>query len=285
MPHAFPVEVPGGYWHGGARHRDAELRPLTGGDEAFLADQGSRLLPVNIGTVLLARTLARIGPCDAVDDEVVGRLTVGDREALLLHLLRITLGDRLQAVVSCPAAACAEKMDVDLSVASLLLPPYAECRPQYEVTVDGEEGSCEVVFRVPTGADLEAAAAASPRDACAGARQLLHACIREMKGEDGRPLPSVPPAVARALPAAMAERDPQAELELSLQCPRCGSSFLADLDVAGFLVREVGSSSARIYRDVHRMALHYHWSEADILSLSASRRRTYLALIAEGAQA
>jgi hypothetical protein len=31
---------------------------------------------------------------------------------------------------------------------------------------------------------------------------------------------------------------------------------------------------------VHVLAFHYHWSEADILAMSGSRRRRYLGLLA-----
>ena len=36
----------------------------------------------------------------------------------------------------------------------------------------------------------------------------------------------------------------------------------------------------RFYEEVHVLALHYHWSEAQILALPATKRRRYLALLA-----
>lgn len=36
----------------------------------------------------------------------------------------------------------------------------------------------------------------------------------------------------------------------------------------------------RLYEEVHVLALHYHWSEAQILALSTLKRRRYLALLA-----
>lgn len=36
-----------------------------------------------------------------------------------------------------------------------------------------------------------------------------------------------------------------------------------------------------LYQEVHLMALHYHWSEADILRLPFSKRRRYLQLLAQ----
>jgi len=34
-----------------------------------------------------------------------------------------------------------------------------------------------------------------------------------------------------------------------------------------------------LYQELHLIAVHYHWSEADILRLTASKRRRYLGLI------
>ena len=48
------------------------------------------------------------------------------REALLLHLRRLLVGDRLACVLSCPDPACGEPMDVELAVEELLVGPYAE---------------------------------------------------------------------------------------------------------------------------------------------------------------
>jgi hypothetical protein len=36
-----------------------------------------------------------------------------------------------------------------------------------------------------------------------------------------------------------------------------------------------------LYREVHLLALHYHWAENDILRLPASKRRRYLRLLAD----
>lgn len=35
-----------------------------------------------------------------------------------------------------------------------------------------------------------------------------------------------------------------------------------------------------LYEELHLLALHYHWPEADILRLTSSKRRRYLRLLA-----
>lgn len=35
----------------------------------------------------------------------------------------------------------------------------------------------------------------------------------------------------------------------------------------------------RLYQEVHHLALHYHWSEAEILRLPRGKRQRYLGLL------
>jgi hypothetical protein len=35
----------------------------------------------------------------------------------------------------------------------------------------------------------------------------------------------------------------------------------------------------RLYEEVHRLAWHYHWAEREILAMTHSKRRRYLALL------
>ena len=73
-------------------------------------------------TQLLVRCLRRLGPVEPVRTDLVRQLIVGDREALLLHLRRLTLGEHMPCLLSCPE--CGKKMDLNLEVGELLLPTY-----------------------------------------------------------------------------------------------------------------------------------------------------------------
>ena len=76
----------------------------------------------------------------------------------------------------------------------------------------------------------------------------------------------------------MHELAPPVDLEIEGACPECGAAFTATLPVAKFFISELRQAGG-IEREVHCLAWHYHWSEADILSLTRSRRRRYLDLI------
>lgn len=283
MNSATVVTLPGGLWLEGKRHQEAGLRPLAGDDEAFLIEEGAWLLPAQRVTTLLGRCLTGLGPIGRVSTEMVRSLTVGDREALLLHLRRLTLGERLQGVLGCPAAECGERMDLELAVSELLLPPYPHPQQWHETTIAENGTTCCVRFRLPTGADQEVAASLATRDPQAAADLILHRCVESVSAGDDNtaPIEDWPSIIADHLPALMAELDPQAELALPLICPACGHAFTAILDMAAYFFRELAGRTQHLYREVHALAFYYHWSEAEIMSMTARKRQRYLDLLAE----
>src|SRR5215472_1846911 len=94
------VTVPGGRWTADALEREFRLRPLSAEDQLELVEDSLRATsPARTATVLLAR-------CAGVSEQVAAELTVGDREALLLHLRRLTFGDRVPCILTCPREEC-----------------------------------------------------------------------------------------------------------------------------------------------------------------------------------
>jgi hypothetical protein len=276
------VTLPGGVWREGVRHQEAGLRSLTGEDEAFLTETRGSLFPARQISILLSRCLTHLGPFSPVPADMAGSLTVGDREALLLHLRRLSLGERMPCVLACPAPGCGAKMDLELRVTDLLQHPYSDAPERREITISENGDSYRVRFRLPTGGDQEAAAELAGNDLPAAAGLVLKRCIMEViRKEDNTPMECLPPAVARQLPEAMARLDPQAEIRLSLSCPECGRGFSTVLDTADFFFRELAGLSEDLYREVHLLAFHYHWSEAEIMNMTARKRRRYLNLLEE----
>jgi hypothetical protein len=275
------VTLPGGFWLDGRRYQEAELCPLTGRDEAFLLEECESLLPAQWTTALLSRCVTRLGPWSAVTAETVRSLAVGDREALTLHLRRLTLGSRLQCVLKCPLAACNEPLDLELNVGEFLLPPYQDPKPFYEVTIPGNGAAYKVRFRLPTGADQEAAAALARQDPAAGADLVLRRCLELVLREDDEPAEALPAAVMAEISRMMAELDPQAELTLNMTCPVCGHAFSTIFDPASYFSQELASRVKHLYREVHQLAFHYHWGEAEIMGMTARKRQRYLDLLAE----
>ncbi|MFD0119439.1 hypothetical protein ACFVZL_36215 [Streptomyces sp. NPDC058320] len=247
---------------------------MDGEDQVFLLDTAGASLPSARATALLARCLSGGASAAAM-------LTVGDREALLLHLRRLTLGNTVQCVVCCPAGGCGERMDLTLDVNDLLVAPYDEVCRDHVLTVEAAGVRYDLVFRLPTAADLDVAAVAVRRDPGVGGAAFLPRCVRRAEA-DGAPVDveRLPAEVYAAISAAVAEKDPQAELELELTCPVCGARTVTVFDTAAFFLDELERHAGRLLHDVHTLASHYHWNEADILRLPPARRAQYLAMVA-----
>jgi hypothetical protein len=263
------VTLPHGVWRGGELRRDAVLRSLDGADEAAFAET-ARLAPAARTTALLDRCLVSLGGPRVSADDVRG-LTAGDREALLLHLRRLTLGERLECLVPC--AACGEPIAVELDVADLLVGPYGEPAERHELQVSEDGRVYALGFRLPTGGDQEAAAAIAATDLDGAVELLLQRCVRETVSHP------VPPSLVSPIGEAMRARDPQAEVLLELDCPACDERLSVLLDAADFLFRELAPRDGAVFHEVHALASQYGWSEAEILALPAERRRRYLNLI------
>src|SRR5262245_13546640 len=102
QPAEWLFDLPGGLIDAdGRRLAVAELRPLTGAEEDWLASNPG-VPSARAVTRLLSACLVRLDDVDA-DVDLVRRLLVGDRDYLMLQLRRITLGDKIGAVFNCTA--------------------------------------------------------------------------------------------------------------------------------------------------------------------------------------
>ena len=275
---AYRVSLPHGCWRGQDGDppvREVTIRAVDEQDDPFLIDTAD-VRPGARGTALIARCLVD----EPEPADFAGSLTVGDREALLLHLRRLTLGDRIDVRVRCPARACREQMDVSLAVDSLLTPQYEDVRQEYDFGVEVQGSHHEVRFRLPTAADLEPTRSSSGVEVDRQAREILACCLvrATMDGVPER-ANELPDEVHEAVGAEMLRRDPQAELELDLKCPACGAEFAIVLDTATLVLRELDERAVRLMHEIHVLASRYHWSERSILRIPARRRAQYIELL------
>jgi len=275
------VTLPVGFWTGGERYQDAVVRPLQGRDEAALLKSDAPRRRAEWTTTVLHRCLEALGPMQSVSAAAVQSLPVGDREALLLHLRRLTLGDALPCVLTCPA--CGEKMDLELTASELLLPPQTLGRREQEMTLEGGEQTYRVQFRLPTGADQEAVAPQGTQNPEEAARQIARRCVNRVVEEGGGEVgeEAWPKALVPELSEEMEALDPQAELRINVQCPACGYAFSFLFDTAAYFSEELERRETQLYREVHTLAFYYHWSEMEIMNLTLQERARYIELINE----
>jgi hypothetical protein len=227
--------LPHGVLRDGTRRCDALLRAPNGDDEAILAELLVDTSTPERASALLAHCVEELGGQRAGLDDVRA-LVVGDREALLLHLRAAAFGERVACVVDCPA--CAQLMDLELAIGDLLVDGYADAAAEHRLTLGAGEA---VRFRLPTGADLEAAARATDDES--GAAMLLERCVLGDRrlDDDARV----------ALEEELERLDPQADLHIAAACPSCGEDVDATVDPAVLLIDELAASAEVRFRRAH----------------------------------
>ena len=198
--------------------------------------------------------------------EQLADLTIGERDAQLLRLRIATFGGSAGGTAECPQ--CGERVEFSLDACALADAETFE-RPAREIEIDGTS----VRFRLPTSRNLAEAVTAQDDFRCV--RRLIEQCIIEPRLTD-----ELSEDFVAALSDAMAKADLQAEIIISLGCPNCGKHWELLFDIAHFFWIEIATHAQRLVQEIDALARAYGWTEREILSLPAQRRRIYLELLA-----
>lgn len=226
--------------------------------EHCLSQSGSRRLVTLLATVYPELT-----------EEQLLKLPIGQRNNLALNLRELLFGPQLTSLADCPL--CSERLELELNVNDLRVETQNSAEKPLTLTSDG----FELEFRLPDTRDLLVIEAVGHVE---NARSvLLERCLLSAFHE-GQPCSAahLPEDILDKIEAAMAEADPQAEIQLDLFCPACQHNWLAVFDIASFLWSELNAWVQRVLNEVHLLAKAYSWREADILAMSPTRRRLYL---------
>jgi len=220
-----------------------------------------------------ARGLLLLGCCGGAERSAaeLAALPLGQRDALLLELRERLFGDAIDVVAPCPQCAATVEATFRCSDLRLTAPDDDAPTLTHDVSVQG----MHVRFRLPDSSDLIALEDCG--DAGAAHTLLLERCLLAAEGGDAHGLPT---ELQAEIAEAMAQADPQADLQLAFRCPDCGHAWQPLFDIAHFLWQELHAWALRQLREVDTLAQAYHWSEAEILALSPRRRQAYLELCA-----
>jgi hypothetical protein len=199
--------------------------------------------------------------------------SVGRRDEALLDVHEATFGSRIEGMTSSPC--CGEELDLAFSAGDVR-DAAGEGGREYEVTI--ENGTYRLTFRLPTSADLLAAAACFDEETAV--ETIVERCVltAERAGEQIG-VEELPDEALEALGEAMAHHDPQSDVRLDLRCPSCGLEWQVWFDIGAFLWEKLAARARQLIAEVHTLALAYKWAEADILELSERRRQTYLDMV------
>jgi hypothetical protein len=205
------------------------------------------------------------------------RTAIGRRDCAILALREETLGSRLACFVEC--AACKTRLEFGFDADALA---ESDCAIDLDAeSYDLEAATWRVRYRLPTGADIAEIAARADGDAAR--RAVLERCILAVTGPDAAggavrapAFDEIPAPVLDALESALEARDPLAKASFSTVCAACGHASVFYFDVVAYFCAELFAIAKRLLYEVDVLARTYHWREADVLALSAVRRRAYV---------
>jgi hypothetical protein len=284
--------LPGGYADdSGVIHLEAEVIPLTGQEEELLSNAEKAVTAVLV-TQILSRCVARIGDIAPVTEEIARSLLVGDRQYLLLKLREATFGDIVQSTVNCPWSDCGEKVDIDFSLENVPVktstfkgPIYtAELSPETAFVDEQGDQHRKIKFRLPNGGDQEALSSLIVTNETLAQTKLLERCIKKIgpcKNPGTDIISRLSPKARMEIEKQMDKVAPKVELTFDANCPECQRQFPLPFALQDFFIGELSISQELLYREVHYLASHYHWSEREIMQMTRNKRRKYIEVLAD----
>ena len=222
-----------------------------------LWERGQRMHPLDQGLLALQAAEVRSSY------EELAALPLGQRNCELLALHAACFSEAVAGWTDCPE--CGQRLEFELNTGDLMSQHTGGSQPV--VTAGG------LAFRLPNSSDL--AAAAREQDLRSAAVRLLDSCVLEPTHQAATWSDDQIAEVGNR----MALADPLAKTRLDMTCSACGHSWVELLDVTMFLWIEVDGEVRRLLHDVHLLASHYGWSEAEILALSEWRRSLYREMV------
>jgi hypothetical protein len=240
---------------------------------------------------VLSRCVRSIGTITPVSEELARGLLIADRQYLLLKLREATLGDAIRATVLCPWPDCGKKITVNFSVNDIPIKESEDKGPTYTLQLSsraaGPEQQTEearaITFRLPNGGDQELLAPILVEDEALVSSLLLQRCVQRigsLQNPDADAINRLSLQAWMEIEQWMDAVAPKVELIMESECPECGREYAVPFDLQQFFFGELRISRDLLYREVHYLAYHYHWSEREIMDMPRPRRRAYIEVLA-----
>ena len=262
------VRLPGGLRTENRLERSVQFHPITGFIEQQLLDfYEKRDNPSDYVTEVLQVAIERIGERQPNREEI-SSLCVADRQYLMIQLSRLMEGDQVWKTHKCEI--CSSMFDISIDRSQLPIKEAGSTFPKAHVNLHGKD----LKLQVPTGTSQKLVSNLSDEDAI---RILLSSCLISVDGEKQQEdfVKRLGSDEISMIESALEKISPEVAVTVLIECPECCQEQVVPLDP--YSVLEDGYST--LYHEIHSLALHYHWSESDILNLSRERRQLYLGLL------
>ncbi|MCP5107883.1 MAG: hypothetical protein GY950_31130 [bacterium] len=260
--------APGSRWAG--------LRELCGSDEQSVSGTGTidairlldRLLVAEPGVPVDGPGVPVDGPGTAVGPGKAKELTAADRDRVLAAIYMHTYGSRIKSSFNC--SSCDAPLDIDFSLEDVLESLHTGTGIDNTIAEKGPDGTFKLGnglhFRLPTGEDECEVLGMLPQEAEAA---LLARCILDGGSK----------AKQKKLQDTMRDIAPLLDMDLDLNCSECQTLQRVHFDIQSYLLTTIKLEQKQFVVEVHRLACAYGWGLNEILGLSRSSRKAFVALV------
>lgn len=207
------------------------------------------------------------------DDAVIWHLTLSGRIGALIAVYIMTFDrSELEMLHQCGSTDCAKMFETQLPLERLLeMARQAEQTPVLDIDIDDGE---TVRIRRPTGASQKQWRDRQYKNKNEAVQYMLSTLLtddRTISNHQRTPLIQ-----------ALEEHDPLVSFQLLSHCPLCGREMVIPVDLEALILGELRKAQTNLLKDVHIIASQYGWTEQEILSIPAGRRRSYIEQIQSG---
>lgn len=248
------------------------MKALMADELLSVWEQGLNQPPLQRMLILLTATFPELQP------ETLMKLSIGQRDLRLLLLRECLFGQQLLNTATCPK--CNERIEWENSTEDFL--GQSELINTTANEFDLNTDDYTIRFRLPNSLDISAVTGSSIdiENANKTELHLLSRCLLNIEhcgvSCDGNQLPD---SIIQKLQQQLDKLDPQADIQIQLNCPDCSHTWEVLFDIASFLWVEVNDWAEKMLHIVHKLATAYGWSEREILHLSPVRRQLYLGML------
>lgn len=245
------------------------MKPLQTSELFSVWEQSIDLPVLSKALLLLAKA------CGVNDIISIETMSIGERDARLLVLREWMFGKRMQHVSHCPV--CKEKVEWETNTTDLHLQNFKNT--SVEKILQISDDAFEIKFRLINSRDIMELMKRFQESENI-ANNLLRSCIIEInKGGEKITLDEVPNEVLMKLENEMTKHDPQADIQMALDCPACKHKWSVAFDIVSWFLSEINHWAKHILQEVFLLARFFGWSEKDILNMTPRRRSLYLQMI------
>jgi hypothetical protein len=210
----------------------------------------------------------------ACSENEVWAWTLKKRLQALLEVTMVTRGKELILQVNCLNSRCGERFELPLELEKFKEIPAEE---EFEFRVEDKS----IQLRLPNGHDQRYWLQHQHESMAEIATKLVVSVNNEPPHDEWQ----IPAEWLDNVGEMLEVHDHLMTLRFDTRCPVCNEELGLVVDLEAQLLICLQHAQQKLLDEIHQLAMAYHWSERDILLLTPSRRRFYLARLYHQADA